>query len=216
MAKEGCYKKDLIEENLKYYLYQKYKFCPRDCNIIDSFNVKAPFALSCLKEPDKIGFQDPDAAYITKNRLGLCGECIGQTEYKNPGGKKTDSLSHKSIQEFYNGKKINIYLAQKVLVQLFRTYLELLKKGAAPVISYFSGENTIPIGQTRTLDELEIYPTLEALKHEGHILEFEKVNDNICCKPDISIYEIKFPERGDVKKVLGVLNGGVEIDIDQI
>ena len=86
MAKKGVYEKDIVEENLKYYLYQKYKLYPKDCSIIDSFNVRAPFALSCLEEPDKIGLQDPDAAYITKNKLGLCGECIGKTEYNNPGG----------------------------------------------------------------------------------------------------------------------------------
>ena len=216
MTKEGYYDNDVIEENLKYYLYHKYKMCPKNCNIIDSFKVKSPFALGSIKIPKKTGKQDPDEAYITKNNFGICGECIGKSEYKSPIGKKSYSLAHQSIEKYYNGKKINIYLAQKVLVQLFRTFLELQIKGASQVKAYFSGENTKPKGHSNTLNDSEIYPTLHSLNEENHISSFEKVTDNINCKQGIFIYDVQFPEVEQIKQILKFLNGGTEIDIDQI
>jgi hypothetical protein len=216
MTKEGYYQKDVIEENLKFYIYQKYKLCPNNCKIIDSFEVKSPFALHSIATPAKIGKQDPDAAYITNGNLGICGECIGKSEYNNPAGRKNDSLAHRNILLHYKSKGINIYLVQKVLVQLLRTFLELQKMRASPIVAYFSGESRIPAGHQTTLDASEIYPALNCLKGETHILNFEKVTDDVCCKQDITIYKIQFPESSDIMNILMLLNDGNEIDIDKI
>ncbi len=200
MAKNGVYEPGIIEENLKFFIYKKYNLCPNNCKVIDSFDIRSPFVLGSIGNPAKTSKQYPDAAYITNAKIGICGECIGKAEYRNPGGKKNDSLAHRNIQIHYKNKATNIYLVQKVLVQLLRTHLELKIRGALSIVSYFSGENTTPNGHQKTLDESEIIPSLTSLKEEGHILNFENINDNVYCKQDITIYKVDFPKFEDIKK----------------
>jgi hypothetical protein len=200
----GKYPKEIVQENLRYYIYNQFGFTPMCGFPIGGYKVESPFALKSRLNANAVGLQRPDVAYILGNSLGLCGECIGQMEYHKTSGEngKSRSLAHYNVQRFYRNRQVimnsikypvNIFLAQKVMIQLLGVYLEMLRRGMPEIHAYFSGEDTVPRGYAQSLDVSEVQPTLQCFTVNGHISSYTRIASNASCKPDIVIYEIYFP-----------------------
>lgn len=194
---QGKYNFKFVNDQLILFLKDHYQLNePNRTSYYDifcgSFSVKKPFIPKSSSENRRVfGFFNADItiyAIPTSNiPFGIVGESIGQTEYCLPNGR-INTIAHERIRTIYNNT-CNVYLAQKVLIQLFPLYLHLKNFLNIPqVYSFFCGEKQF---------ENTIECVLEKIKEHLHLqnyVKFSAANNRNTIHTDLVVYKIEFPE----------------------
>ena len=194
---EGKYKHDLVNGELEKTLTEYFQL--KDSNKIkffenqlNYFSVKRPFIPNSQKDPLKIfGFLQPDIAFyvipVSDKPYGIVGESIGPSEYDKLGGSNY-SIAHEAVKNIYKSK-CNVYLAQKIMTQLFPLYLHLkCFLQIECVKAFLCGE--------KEYNDCQIKPVLDELQKRKHIEKYyDLVSKHSGCiiHPGLVIYKIEYP-----------------------
>ena len=165
---------------------------------LHSYSVKKPFIPESCKNPLKVfGTLKPDVAFYAihqqKGAFGIVGESIGQNEYGQ--SSSSNSIAHESLKKIYE-KRCNVYLAQKIMVQLFsvfvhfKTYLNI-----GTIYSFLAGEERFIKDIMLVLTELKEYG-----KHINQFYAAPNVPNGYEINDKIIIYKIEFPD--DIQNVI--------------
>ena len=207
MSCKGTISTKVVENELIKYVKNYYQI--NDSNVIAfcdkrlrEYTTQKPFISNSWYYPNKnFGKIKPDVAFYAIHRqrgeFGIIGEAIGKSEYQQ--SSSSNSIAHMNLKRIYN-KKCNVYLAQKVMVQLFSLYIHFKNFLNVKTINcFFAGEIQC---------QKDISLVLKTLKDCGrHVNQYTiaptsphgyQVNSRII------IYKIVFPD--DIVKILNELS----------